>query len=91
MSNFEIVLCCILIPVAYVLIYIAGKYDILGRLIEALQEKCEKKVDRGLVRRARYTLDEFNTRRMVDNGECPLPVHMMIEEARDYLDRALEE
>lgn len=91
MSNFETVLCCALIPVAYILIYIAGKYDILNRVIESLQEKCEKKVDRDLVKRARYTLDEFNTKNMVDDEKCPLVIHVMIEEAKGYLDKALEE
>jgi hypothetical protein len=91
MTYFEILLCCILIPIAYVLIYIAGKYDILGRLIEMLEEKTERKVDRSLVRRARYTLDDFNTKRMVDDGECPSVVHLMIKEAKDYLDKALED
>lgn len=36
MSIFEIVLLCLLIPAAYVVVYIAGKYDILGRLIVML-------------------------------------------------------
>ena len=39
MSDFETVLCCILIPVTLVLTYIAGKADILAQLIEMLEEK----------------------------------------------------
>lgn len=42
MSNFETVLCCILIPVTLVLTYIAGKEDILAQLIEMLEEKANE-------------------------------------------------
>lgn len=91
MSIFEIVLLCLLIPAAYVVVYIAGKYDILGRLIVMLEDKAERKVDRELVRKARYTLNEFNVKRMVDDEQCPNVVYMMIEESKSYLDKALED
>lgn len=42
MSVFETVLCCLVIPIAYILIYIAGKYDILRLVCEMLKETCER-------------------------------------------------
>lgn len=42
MSEFEYVLCCLLIPVIYVLIYIAGKYDILSLICKMLEEQVKK-------------------------------------------------
>ena len=43
MTTFEIILCCLVVPVAYILIYIAGKYDILNIVCNMLAEnvKCE--------------------------------------------------
>lgn len=38
MNSFEMLLCCLLVPVAYVLIYIAGRYNILALVCKALQE-----------------------------------------------------
>lgn len=46
MSDFETLLCCLLIPVAYVLTYIAGKYDILGLVIRMLEEKVKEYKER---------------------------------------------
>ena len=42
MTDFEMILCCLLVPVAYVLIYIAGKYDLIMLICKILQEYCEK-------------------------------------------------
>ena len=39
MSDFEIVLLCLIIPAAYVLTYIAGKYDLLTVIAKMLQER----------------------------------------------------
>jgi hypothetical protein len=43
MTTFETILCCLVIPAAYVLIYIAGKYDILSLVCNMLKEsvKCD--------------------------------------------------
>jgi hypothetical protein len=43
MNTFEIILCCLVIPIAYVLFYIAGKYDVLAIVCDMLSEKtkCE--------------------------------------------------
>lgn len=43
MSAFETLLGCLVIPIVYILIYIAGKYDILAIVCEMLKEKtkCE--------------------------------------------------
>ena len=89
MTNFEIILLCLLIPVVYVLVYISGKYDILARFIANLEEKIEQKVDREPVEIARRSLDEFNVRQMVDDKICPLGVYLMIEETKVILDKAL--
>ena len=42
MSDFEYFLMCILIPIVYVLTYIAGKYDILSVICKILEEKAKK-------------------------------------------------
>lgn len=43
MNTFETILYCLIIPAIYVLVYIAGKYDILNIVCEMLAEKtkCE--------------------------------------------------
>ena len=42
MSEFEYVLVVLLIPVVYVLTYIAGKYDLLAIVCNMLQERLEE-------------------------------------------------
>lgn len=42
MTDFENVLLCLLMPIAYVLTYIAGKYDLLNQIIEMLEENLKK-------------------------------------------------
>lgn len=42
MSDFEMVLISLLIPISYVLIYIAGKYDVLSVICKMLEEKAKK-------------------------------------------------
>ena len=46
MTNFEMFICCLLVPIAYVLIYIAGKYDLIMLICKMLQEQCEKYSDK---------------------------------------------
>ena len=42
MSEFEYVLLCLLIPIVYVMTYIAGKHDFLALVCKMLEEKAEK-------------------------------------------------
>lgn len=42
MTEFEYVLACLMIPVAYVLIYIAGKHDFLNLVCRMLEEKAKE-------------------------------------------------
>ena len=42
MKDFEYLLMCFLVPVMYVMTYIAGKYDLLSILCKMLEEKAEK-------------------------------------------------
>lgn len=42
MNDFENVLLCFFVPIIYILIYIAGKYDILNLICEMLEEKCRE-------------------------------------------------
>lgn len=42
MKDFEYLLMCFLVPVMYVMTYIAGKYDLLSILCKMLEEKSEK-------------------------------------------------
>ena len=43
MSKFYCVFICILIPIVYVFIYIAGKYDLLSLICKMLKEYSEEK------------------------------------------------
>lgn len=45
MTDFETVLICALIPIAYILTYIAGKYDILSLICKMLEEKAKQYKD----------------------------------------------
>lgn len=42
MTTFEQLICCLLIPIEYVLIYIAGKYDFIGLVCRMLEEKTKE-------------------------------------------------
>ena len=42
MTDFENVLCCILIPLVYVLAYLAGKCDFLNVVCLMMQEQMKK-------------------------------------------------
>lgn len=42
MIDFELLLACLLIPVAYVAIYIAGKYDMITLICRMFEEKCKE-------------------------------------------------
>lgn len=42
MSESENILVCLLVPIVYVLTYIAGKYDVLSVICMILAEKAEK-------------------------------------------------
>lgn len=46
MTDFETILCCLLIPTAFVLTYIAGKNDFLGMICEMLAEKAKELEER---------------------------------------------
>ena len=48
MSDFETVLYCILIPVAFIVTYIAGKNDILRAFCKMIEEKTEELHERKL-------------------------------------------
>lgn len=46
MSEFEYILACLLIPIAYVVIYIAGKYDLIALICKMLERKCKEYLER---------------------------------------------
>lgn len=39
MSDIELLLACLLIPMAYVVVYIAGKYDMLALICKMLESR----------------------------------------------------
>ena len=53
MREFEYILLCLLIPVIYVRIYIAGKYDILSLICKMLDEQA-KNIKKKRMKRCRY-------------------------------------
>lgn len=42
MSDLELLLACLMIPAAYVIIYVAGKYDMVTMICKMLESKCKK-------------------------------------------------
>ena len=42
MTEFEYIIACLLIPMAYAVIYIAGKYDVLALIAKYLAKKAEE-------------------------------------------------
>ena len=48
MNDFDYILSCLLIPVVYVLTYIAGKYDMLRIVAETLEAVAEKYSDKSV-------------------------------------------
>ena len=42
MTDFELLLACLLIPAAYVVIYIAGKYDMIALICKMFERKCKE-------------------------------------------------
>lgn len=42
MTDFELLLACLLIPAAYVVIYIAGKYDMVTLICKMFERKCKE-------------------------------------------------
>ena len=47
MTDFEMFLCCLLIPIVYVLTYIAGKYNLINLICQMLAEQCKKYNQKG--------------------------------------------
>ena len=46
MSEFEYIMACLLIPIVYVVTYIAGKYDLITLICKMLERKCEEYLER---------------------------------------------
>lgn len=42
MTGFEYLLICLMIPIAYVVVYIAGKFDVITLFIQMLTESVER-------------------------------------------------
>lgn len=42
MTDIDYMVACLLIPIAYVIVYIAGKYDVITLFIQILTEKVEE-------------------------------------------------
>ena len=59
MSTFETVLACFLIPIFYVLIYIAGKYDILSTLCYMLKEKADEYANKEKMKNADCSYEDW--------------------------------
>ena len=68
MTTFETILCCSIIPIAYVLFYIAGKYDILAIVCEMLEEKVKCDHD--------WYVDEKSNALQLDSMGYPLRLYI---------------
>lgn len=64
MTEFEMIMAALLIPICYVLVYIAGRMNLLKLLLETAREKVmDRNVDK----------DEFFGREYVETtGKCPM-------------------
>ena len=68
--NYENILICFLIPLVYILTYIAGKYDILNLICKMLEENCKEY-------RERLTMEKYiigdnssgKTRKMLEEAK----------------------
>lgn len=91
MNNFEAVLMCFLVPIVYIVTYIAGKYDILTLICQMLEEECKK-------RKEKLTMEKYiigdnssgKTRKMLEEAKknnavvvCKNPSAMNIK-AQNY-------
>lgn len=89
--NNENILLCFLIPIVYIITYIAGKYDILTLICQILEEECKK-------RKERLTMEKYiigdnssgKTRKMLEEAKknnavvvCKNPSAMNIK-AQNY-------
>ena len=89
--NNENILLCFLIPIVYIITYIAGKYDILTLICQMLEEECKK-------RKERLTMEKYiigdnssgKTRKMLEEAKknntvvvCKNPSAMNIK-AQNY-------
>lgn len=70
MSDFENVLLCFLVPIIYILIYIAGKYDILNLICQMLEENCKEYKER-------LTMEKY-----IIGGNSSGKTRKMLEEAK---------
>lgn len=52
MTNFEIILCCLLVPTGYILSYIAGKRDLLSLITNMIEEKAAELQQRKIKRQS---------------------------------------
>jgi len=45
MSDFEMFIACLIIPIAYIITYIAGKYDILYQICKMLESSLKRIIE----------------------------------------------
>lgn len=70
MNNFETVLMCFLVPIIYIVIYIAGKYDILTLICQMLEENYKENKEQ-------LTMEKY-----IIGGNSSGKTRMMLEEAK---------
>ena len=70
MNDFETILMCFLVPIVYIVTYIAGKYDILTLICQMFEEECKK-------RKEKLTMEKYI---IGDNSSGK--THKMLEEAK---------
>ena len=82
MSDFEMVLICLLIPISYVLIYIAGKYDFINLACRIAERNIEELKTRKSMERIIEILEKEEVIAEKELEECifkALPYHDSIE------------
>lgn len=58
MTDFELFMACLLIPAAYVVIYIAGKYDMLALICKMCERRWKEQDTESIVKRLESEIED---------------------------------
>lgn len=90
MTDLEFVMCCVLIPVAFIVTYVAGKRDVLGLFCEMLQEKVaewqERKHDEhSFLRDSKELLDKADEQGYLSGFDFSILMHRFLISEGGYV------
>lgn len=60
MGNFELIVLCLMIPIMYVVVYMAGRVDVIGSFIKmSMEAKKKNKLPNDISERIHYVIEQF--------------------------------